>query len=142
MTFALKFDMIDVVVNDSLENIYIDGKRIGYRFDIRLNYYRGHFLSVIDEFEVKVDGEKVDNESVWFRVNGKEFAVCQLESCYNEFWRITDPATIIVHKPGGLPEGEHTIDVKLIIRSPYMSIGPGKYMPIDNSGSKTLKVKF
>ena len=142
MAIALKFDMIDVIVSDSLENIYVNGKRIGYRFDIRLNYYRGHFLSVIEELEVTVDGEKVDGSSIRFGLNGKEFGICQLESCYNEFWRITDPATIIVRRPGGLAEGEHTVDVKLILRSPYMAIGPSKYMPIDNSGSKTLKVSF
>jgi len=142
MAFAMKFNMIDVVVSDSLENVYVDGKRIGYQFDIRLNYYRGHFLSVIEEFEVTVDGEKVDQSSIRFRLNGKEFGICELESCYNEFWRITDPATIIVHESGGLPEGEHTVEVKLIFRSPYMAIGPNKYMPVDSSGSKTLKVKF
>jgi hypothetical protein len=143
MAFALKFNMIDVVVSDSLENIYVNGKRTGYQFDIRLNYYRGHFLSVIDEFEVIVDGEKVDENSIRFKLNGKEFGICQLESCYNEFWCITDPATIVVYKPGGLSEGEHTVEVKLIFRSPYMAIGPNhQYMPVDSSGSKTLQVKF
>ena len=55
MGFAMRMNFVDVVVSDSLKHYYVDGKKMGYQFDIRLSYYRGHFLSVIDEFKVKVD---------------------------------------------------------------------------------------
>ena len=55
MGFAMRMNFVDVVVDDSLKNVKVNGKNIGYQFDIRLSYYRGHFLSVIDEFGVKVD---------------------------------------------------------------------------------------
>mgnify|MGYP000470738432 FL=1 len=50
MGFAMRMNFVDVVVSDSLKHYYVDGKKMGYQFDIRLSYYRGHFLSVIDEF--------------------------------------------------------------------------------------------
>ena len=141
MGFAMRMNFVDVVVDDSLKNRYLDGEKIGYQFDIRLSYYRGHFLSVIDEFAVKVDGEEVPLDSIMFCINGKEFGVAQLESCYTEFWNIIEPATIKVHKPGGLASGDHTVDVTLMFRSPYMPIGPDhQYMPVDSCGSKTLPV--
>ncbi|MGI6039666.1 MAG: hypothetical protein GX257_00835 [Clostridiales bacterium] len=142
MAFAMKFNMVDVIVSDSLENCYVNGKRVGFQFDIRLDYYRGQFLSVIEELEVTVNGEKIDTESIRFRLHDKEFGVCQLETCCNEFWRVTEPATIFVRKGGGLPEGEHDIELRLMFRSPYMAIGPNKYMPVDNCGTKKLRVKF
>ncbi len=143
MTFAMKFDMVDVIVDNSLRNTYVNGKLTGYRFDIRLNYYRGHFLSVIDKLEVIVDGEKVPQEDIRFRLHEKEFGICDLEFCYHEFWRINEPATIVVWKPGGLSEGEHIINIDMMFRSPYMAIGPNhQYMPVDNSGTKTLRVIF
>ena len=52
MGFAMRMNFVDVVVSDSLKHYYVDGKKMGYQFDIRLSYYRGHFLSVIDEFKV------------------------------------------------------------------------------------------
>ena len=50
MAFAMRINFVDVVCDDSMKNIFANGKKVGYQFDIRLSYYRGHFLSVIDEF--------------------------------------------------------------------------------------------
>ena len=70
MAFAMRINFVDVVVDDSLKNYYINGKKMGYQFDIRLSYYRGHFLTVIDEFGIKVDGIEVPIETVKFCMNG------------------------------------------------------------------------
>lgn len=141
MGFAMRMNFVDVVVDDSLKNIKANGKNVGYQFDIRLSYYRGHFLSVIDEFGVKVDGQEVPAEAIKFCINGKEFSPIEFDKCYTEFWQVIEPATIKVFSPGGLSEGEHVIDVALFFRSPYMPIGPNhQYMPVDSCGSKTLKV--
>ena len=64
MGFAMRMDFVDVVVDDSLKNVKVNGKNIGYQFDICLSYYHGHFLSVIDEFGVKVDGKEVPAETI------------------------------------------------------------------------------
>lgn len=141
MGFAMRMNFVDVVVDDSLKNIKANGKNVGYQFDIRLSYYRGHFLSVIDEFGVKVDGQEVPAEAIKFCINGKEFSSIEFDKCYTEFWQVIEPATIKVFSPGGLSEGEHEIDVILFFHSPYMPIGPNhQYMPVDSCGSKTLKV--
>lgn len=139
MAFAMRINFVDVVVDNSLKNVYLNDKIMGYQFDIRLSYYRGHFLSVIDEFKIKVDGEEVPNEIIKFCINGKEFSPIEFDKCYSEFWQIIEPATIRVFCPGGLEAGEHDIDVTLFFRSPYMSIGPNhQYMPVDSCGSKRL----
>lgn len=142
MAFAMRINFVDVVVDDSLKNYYVNGKKVGYQFDIRLSYYRGHFLSVIDEFGVKVDGKKVADETIKFCINGKEFSPNEFDKCYTEFWQVLEPATIRVIQPGGLGEGEHEIDVTMYFRSPYMPIGENhQYMPIDGCGSKVLTIK-
>ena len=141
MGFAMRMNFVDVVVDDSLKNVKVNGKNIGYQFDIRLSYYRGHFLSVIDEFGVKVDGKEVPAETIKFCINGKEFSPIEFDKCYTEFWQVIEPATIKVFCPGGLYEGEHDIDVTLFFRSPYMPIEPNhQYMPVDSCGSKHMKV--
>lgn len=141
MGFAMRMNFVDVVVDNSLKHYYVNGKRMGYQFDIRLSYYRGHYLTVIDEFAVKVDGIEVDNENIKFCINNKEFSPNEFDKCYSEFWQVIEPATIRVFAPGGIKEGEHEIDVTLMIHSPYMPIGPDHmYMPVDCCGSKTLEI--
>ena len=141
MGFAMRMNFVDVVCSDSLKHYYVNGKKMGYQFDIRLSYYRGHYLTVIDEFVIKVDGKEVPNEQIKFCINGKELSPCEFDKCYNEFWQIIEPATIRVFEPGGLTDGEHDIDVTLMFHSPYMPIGPNHmYMPVDSCGSKRLAI--
>ena len=141
MGFAMRMNFVDVVVDNSLKHLYINGKKEGFTFDMRLSYYRGQFLSVIDEFEVKIDGESIDNEAVKFCINNKEFSPIEFDKCYTEFWQVIEPARIKVFLPGGLAEGKHKVDVKCFFRSPYMPIGPNhRYMPVDCSGEKELEI--
>ena len=141
MAFAMRINFTDVVCDDSLKTVYNNGKKMGYQFDIRLSYYRGHFLSVIDEFGVKIDGEEVPAEHIKFCLHGKEFGVSQLHDLMSEFWRITEPATIKVFEPGGIADGEHDVDVTLMFHSPYMPISDTAFMPIDGCGSKRLALQ-
>lgn len=140
MAFAMRINFVDVVCDDSLKHVFANGEKVGYQFDIRLSYYRGHFLSVIDELEVTVDNEKVAEEDITFCLHGKEFGLSLLHDLVSEFWGITEPATIKVFKKGGLSAGEHQVDVKLVFHSPYMPIGDDAYMPIDGCGSKRLSL--
>lgn len=141
MGFALRMNFVDVITDGTLRHYYVNGKKMGYQFDVRLSYYRGHFLTDIDEFAVTVDGRKVPDESVKFCINGKEFSPNEFDKCYTEFWQVIEPATVRVFLPGGLCEGEHHVDFHMIMRSPYMPIGPDhKYMQYDMSGEKTLPI--
>jgi len=143
--FAMKLRFVDVICDDSLRNVYIDGKKIGYQFDIRLGYYRGLFLSCIDCFELEVDGERVPAQDITFSINQKEFSVYELPYCRTEFWHILEPARITVIKPGGLAPGEHRIKLTLMLRVPYLPLPGGKgehnYMPLDNCDEKVLLLK-
>ena len=140
MAIAMRINYVDVVCDNSLRHVFANGKKVGYQFDIRLSYYRGHFLSVIDELKVRVDGEEVPEENIQFCLHGKEFGISQLHDLVSEFWQIIEPATIKVFKPGSLSEGEHDIDVTLMFHSPYMPISDTEYMPLDSCGSKKLTI--
>ena len=64
MGLALRLNFVDVVCDDSLKNYWANGKKTGFQFDVRLSYYRGHFLSTIDEIGVKIDGVEVPAENI------------------------------------------------------------------------------
>ncbi|MBT2721138.1 DUF6379 domain-containing protein [Bacillus sp. ISL-46] len=145
MAFSMKLPFVDVVCEDSLQNTFVNGKKLGYEFQIRLSNYRGHYLSCIEEFAVTVDGNEVNSDDLSFCLNGKEFTLGQLPSLISEFWSLIEPATIKVFAPGGLTEGTHEIDVKLMLRIPYMAVPGSKkahdYAKLDSCGSKTLVVR-
>ena len=141
MAFSMRINFVDVICDKSLKNLYVNGEKTGYSFDVRLSYYRGHWLTCIDKLEIKTDGQNVDSGKIRFGINGKEFSVCQLHTCNSEFWHLLDPARITVLQKGGLETGEHHIELTLILRVPYLPIGQGRmYMPLDSCGEKTLKV--
>lgn len=135
---ALRLNFTDVVRDDSLRHIVAKGKKVGCRFDVRLSYYRGHFLSTIDEIGVRIDGEEIPKQDITIRLKGEEYGISQLPHLGNVFWPIAEPATICVFRDGGFAEGEHDVDFTLFFRSPYMEIGPDMYMPNDSCGSKKL----
>jgi len=144
MAFGMRLVFTDIIQNNSLKNYYVNGKKNGFEFDIRLAYYRGHYLSCIDKFGVAVDGEKINDSDIVFCLNGKEFSVYQLPHLISEFWTILTPAVIKVRKPGGLQAGEHEIELTLMLRSPYMPLPGGEgdhnYVPIDSCDKKVLSI--
>lgn len=143
MGFAMKMGLRESIVPGTLKNTYEDGKMIGYEFGIQMDYYRGHYLSTIDELSVKVDGEAVPEECITFCLNGKEFGVVQLKDCFTEYWEILQIATLKIWKPGGLSRGEHEIDLRLMSRSPYMPLDVENhvYMPLDHCSCLTMKIQ-
>ncbi len=133
------------IVPQSLKNIKAEnGKTVGFGFDIKLRYYRGHYLSCTEQFELKIDDQLVDPAQITLGINDKEFPVKQLPELISEFWQVLEPARVVVHQLGGLTAGEHKIDLTFMLRSPYMPNpdpnGPNRYVPIDNSdaASQTL----
>lgn len=137
MGFAMRMQLNEEIIKKkSFQSLYINGAKNGFEFDVQLAYYRGHYLSDIDLLEVYVDGEKMPAEAVTFELNGKEMPVYKLSYAVTEFWSQVVPARIRVIKKGGLSAGEHELELKLMLRVPYMQIGPGhQFMPLD-SGEK------
>ena len=124
---------------NSFRSEYINGKKNGFSFDVQLAYYRGHYLSDIDCLEVYLDGQKMPDEAVTFTLRGKEMPVYRLKDAVTEFWSQVEPASIYVICPGGVSEGEHELELKLMLRVPYMQIGPGHtFMPLDSGEKVTV----
>ena len=66
MGFVMRVKLTETLRDGTLKNYYENKRKAGYQFDLRLAYYRGHYLSVIDELAVEVDHEKIEEESIRF----------------------------------------------------------------------------
>lgn len=142
MAFAMRMQLNpEIIKKKSFKNLYINGEKNGFEFDVQLAYYRGHYLSDIDLLEVYLDGEKMPQEAVTFELKGKELPVYKLTHAVTEFWSQVEPAKIRVIKPGGVENGEHELELKLMLRVPYMQIGPDhNFMPLDSGEKVTVNV--
>ena len=73
MAFAMRMKLnSEIIKKNSFKNLYINGRKNGFEFDVQLAYYRGHYLSDIDLLEVYLDGEKMPQEAVTFEIKGKD----------------------------------------------------------------------
>ena len=142
MAFAMRMKLNpEIIKKKTFRNLYINGARNGFEFDVQLSYYRGHYLSDIDLLEVYLDGEKMPQEAVTFELKGKELPVYKLTHAVTEFWNQVEPAKIRVIKKGGVEDGEHELELKLMLRVPYMQIGPDhNFMPLDSGEKVTVNV--
>ena len=138
MAFAMRMKLnSEIIKKNSFKNLYING----FEFDVQLAYYRGHYLSDIDLLEVYLDGEKMPQEAVTFEIKGKELPVYKLTHAVTEFWSQVEPAKIRVIKKGGVEAGEHEVELKLMLRVPYMQIGPDhNFMPLDSGDHVVVQV--
>ncbi|MFR3286359.1 C-glycoside deglycosidase beta subunit domain-containing protein [Enterococcus casseliflavus] len=140
--FAMRMKLApQIIKRESFKPIYIHGKRQGLTFALQLAYYRGHYLSDIDSLEVLIDGKKIPDEAVSFELNGKEMPLYKLKYAVTEFWRQDDLAQLHLLLPNGL-SGQHEIGLKLMLRIPYMQIGPGHtFMPLDSGETITITLE-
>ena len=142
MAFAMRMKLnSEIIKKNSFKNLYINGRKNGFEFDVQLAYYRGHYLSDIDLLEVYLDGEKMPQEAVTFEIKGKELPVYKLTHAVTEFWSQVEQAKIRVIKKGGVEAGEHEVELKLMLRVPYMQIGPDhNFMPLDSGDHVVVQV--
>lgn len=134
---ASAFD-INVIEENSIENLIYDGIEAGFQFSIRFTAYRGSHLSCIEGFHVQLDGKEVDKGQIRFCLNGKEFLIDQLKDLYQEYWFIRDSAVIKVMNGKAL-KGKHQIDVHYSFRIPYTGYF-GSYLVQEGNGCRTIEV--
>ncbi len=110
----------NVIQYRGFRNIEKDGKVVGFQICIRSDYYRGVWLSQLRPGKVIVDGITYPKEEVIWEINGKDYTAAEMAKAGNDFWRITDVATLKIMKEGGLSQGFHDVAVRFAASCSYM----------------------
>lgn len=94
----------------------------GFEFRMRLNYYRGVWLSQLRVGSVIVDGETYapDSGLVTWVIGGVEYTPAEMAQNNKAFWSMTEACTVRVKKPGGLAQGYHDVAIRWGFSSSYM----------------------
>jgi hypothetical protein len=91
----------------------------GYRFDIRIPWYRSLPLSCFEELHCALDGQPVEEGTVTVEINGERRAMTQLPPLHDEWWYVGDAAHVHV-VADALARGPHELDVTVAFRIPYL----------------------
>lgn len=110
----------DVIQYRGFRNIEKDGKVVGFQICVRSDYYRGVWLSQLRPGKVVVDGVTYTKDEVIWEINGKDYTAAEMAVAGNDFWRITDVATLKIMKDGGLAQGFHNVAVRFAASCSYM----------------------
>lgn len=97
----------------------------GFEMKIRIPYYRGVPLSVIDEIKINVvggvggPGKHYTNEDIRFTVAGGSYMMSEMSTVADRRWNFDEDATLKVYAPGGLLYFDQQIELWITIRAPY-----------------------
>ena len=109
-----------VIQSVGFRNIEQNGEITGFQLKIRLPYYRGVYLSQIRPGHLIVDGETFGEAEIQWRVNGEDYSYAELRKESWKHWHPTEPAVLIVKKPGGLKQGFHDLTYGFCCTHSYM----------------------
>ncbi len=111
-----------MICEDGFKNVYDNkGKAIGFQLQVRICYYRGISITMVDRFDVSVDNVLFNKEDIRFGIDDKYFTFDELDNIeYNSVrWEFGEKATLFVNKHGGLAPGSHEVHVKQLIMVHY-----------------------
>jgi hypothetical protein len=128
-----RYKMFDqyLIRKDSLENVYENGKAIGFKFAVRIADYRGCFLSLHNGYYIECDGVQYPKKLQKFEINKnypRDFD--EIKKCVWEHWNYDDEGYVYVEKENGLSSGKHSILLQQSILAQY------GYMPWDDEWLK------
>lgn len=105
---------------DSLANVAVAGKVVGFKFAVRNSNYRGVFVSLHNGYYLVLDGELIPRDRQSFQINGKPpRSFDEIRNAGYEHWDYPDEAWVYVDHPGGLAEGHHTLVFKQAVFAAY-----------------------
>jgi hypothetical protein len=106
----------------------------GFSFGIRLGYYRGLGLSMVEDLAVTVDGDKIEAAAIHFDEGKGAISLADMETAYDRRWEFGAVATLKVIKPGGLSPGAHKLELTERLRISYLPF------PLVASDAKVVEI--
>ena len=93
-----------------------EGEVTGFQIGVKVSYYRGVVLGIVNDMRVAVDGESFGKEDMTFTVKAGTFTFEQMAGRDDVRWDFGEVAYLRVKKPGGLAPGRHSVRVYEEIR--------------------------
>lgn len=99
--------------------------RPGGVVEVRMPYYRGLTLSMVEAVDVTVDGHAAAAARTTFTVHGNTYTFDQLPSVTEDRWEMGERAQLAFETDEPLGPGEHEVGVAIRLRISYMPVPGG-----------------
>ncbi|GAB7004827.1 hypothetical protein JCM18899A_23000 [Nocardioides sp. AN3] len=93
--------------------------------DVRMPYYRGLGLSMVEGVDLTVDGVAVPAEATTFAVHGNGYRMIELPDVLDDRWEMGEPAQIGFTLGKPLATGDHEVTAVVRLRISYMPVPGG-----------------
>jgi Domain of unknown function (DUF6379) len=99
--------------------------RPGGVVEVRMPYYRGLTLSMVEAVDLVLDGTPVPVEATDFTVHGNTYSFAELPSVTDDRWEMGERAQLGFVTDEPLAPGEHDVAVSVRLRISYMPVPGG-----------------
>jgi len=104
-----------MLTNREFCNVRQDGKETGFQVTIRIPYYRGVCLAMVQDLRIAVDGKTFPRESLKFTLADRTYTLDEMKKVTDVNWGFGQFAKLTVSKPGGLAAGPHTVELRTVV---------------------------
>ena len=102
-----------------------DDSRPGGVVEVRMPYYRGLGLSMVEAVDLVLDGTPIPPARTTFTVHGNTYTFDQLPSVVDDRWEMGERAQLAFETDEPLAPGEHDVAVAVRLRISYMPVPGG-----------------
>jgi len=109
-----------MVLKEDIQSVVVNGVGTGFEVKMRIPYYRGVCLSLVEDIQIRFNGRLFPKEALTFSVGGETFTFAEMATMTQHRWEYGEKATVFAPMPGGIPLGMHRVEVTVAIRVSYM----------------------
>ena len=108
-----------IIVENEFRNLGENDKVKGFQLGLRLPYYRGLGLSMVEDIHVKINGQLISREAITVTLHGNTYTLEEMETEYRDRWEFGEVGIIKIKMPGGLQPGLHQLEITEFLRISY-----------------------
>ena len=102
-----------------------DDGRTGGVVEVRMPYYRGLTLSMVEAVDLTLDGRRIPASQTTFTVHGDRYTFDELPRVTDDRWEMGERAQLAFETDEPLAPGEHDVTVVVRLRISYMPVPGG-----------------
>lgn len=109
-----------MLLPEDVEDVLINGIPAGFNVKLRIPYYRGVSLSLVEDITIKYDNEVYPKDLLTFTTKDGTFKFKDMETMTTHRWEFGEKAVIFVPRIGGFGMSHHRVEAIVAIRVSYM----------------------
>ena len=109
--------------------------------EVRIPWYRALPASCIAGASLTIDGVAAPADSLRWQMNGRESTFAEMVDDTDQWWFPLDSAVLSGDVAVDADDASHTVQVELKLYIPYIVIGDGEVLHIEEHDTKTMTAR-